>query len=171
MAPEEHQWSTAVSRRAMLRRIGAGTGVVWGVPVITSFKMPAYAATAGPGGCHLSGSLNAGQEVPPRDSSATGAADMSVDTRTNVVRYMYSFKNLTGAATSAGVHQASVGENGPVAITLAKPPRSGSGAVTGVIVVASVLAADVCANPTNYYINISSTAFAEGEIRGQFAAT
>jgi hypothetical protein len=35
-----------ISRRRMLRRIGAGAAVAWTVPVLTSIRTPAFAATA-----------------------------------------------------------------------------------------------------------------------------
>lgn len=163
----DEQDTGGITRRKALKRLGAGAVVAWAAPVVTSFRAPAYAGSSIPGSCHLVASLDAGQEVPPRSSPATGTADLSINTQSRVVHYTYTFKDLTAFATAARVHHAPQGVNGPVVITLANPPRSRSGAVTGVLLVSPELAADLCANPTNYYINITSAVFTDGEIRGQ----
>lgn len=44
---------SGISRRKMLKRVGAGAAVAWSAPVLTSLRVPAYAQTAGlcPNGC------------------------------------------------------------------------------------------------------------------------
>jgi hypothetical protein len=50
MKPEESEvLSEGVSRRRMLKRIGAGAAVAWTAPILTSIRTPAFAAT--PTGC------------------------------------------------------------------------------------------------------------------------
>lgn len=53
MNPEEsdfHASENGVSRRRMLKRIGAGAAVAWSAPILTSIKTPAFAQTPpGPG--------------------------------------------------------------------------------------------------------------------------
>jgi hypothetical protein len=51
MTPEEPQFEisdTAVSRRRMLKRIGAGAAVAWSAPVLTSLRTPAFAQQSPP---------------------------------------------------------------------------------------------------------------------------
>ena len=54
MIPEEPHINTAgegVSRRRMLKRIGAGAAVAWSAPILTSLKAPAFAQSAGCSPC------------------------------------------------------------------------------------------------------------------------
>jgi hypothetical protein len=49
MKPEESEiLSEGVSRRRMLKRIGAGAAIAWTAPVLTSIRTPAFAATPPP---------------------------------------------------------------------------------------------------------------------------
>ena len=48
MTPEEPEFDisdTSISRRRMLKRMGAGAAVAWSAPVLTSLSTPAFAAT------------------------------------------------------------------------------------------------------------------------------
>src|SRR5919201_1570240 len=45
MSPEEMEVGEGISRRRMLKRIGAGAAVAWSAPILTSLKTPAFAAT------------------------------------------------------------------------------------------------------------------------------
>lgn len=51
MEPEEstHATESSISRRRMLKRIGAGAAVAWSAPVLSSIRTPAFAGT--PPGC------------------------------------------------------------------------------------------------------------------------
>ena len=48
MTPEELATREGISRRKMLKRIGAGAAIAWTAPVLTSIKTPAFAASCGP---------------------------------------------------------------------------------------------------------------------------
>jgi hypothetical protein len=43
MSPEEFEGQDGISRRRMLKRIGAGAAIAWSAPVLTSLKTPAFA--------------------------------------------------------------------------------------------------------------------------------
>jgi hypothetical protein len=49
-----------VSRRRMLRRIGAGAAVAWSAPVLTSLRAPAFAQGSPPDGCEPAGCTECG---------------------------------------------------------------------------------------------------------------
>lgn len=54
MNPEESDLPTSdlgISRRRMLKRIGAGAAVAWSAPVLTSIRTPAFAQYNGPSPC------------------------------------------------------------------------------------------------------------------------
>src|SRR5947209_15291872 len=44
MNPEETEPKEGLSRRKMLKRIGAGAAIAWTAPILTSIRTPAFAA-------------------------------------------------------------------------------------------------------------------------------
>jgi hypothetical protein len=59
MNPENDQVVTSdgISRRKMLKRIGAGAAIAWSAPVLTSIRTPAFAQSAPGEGCGDCGPL------------------------------------------------------------------------------------------------------------------
>ena len=71
--------------------------------------------------------LTAGSEVPPTDSSATGTADVTVDTDAQTVTWMVTVDGLTGDPTAAHIHgPAAEGEKAPPAIDMSDAIMEGS---------------------------------------------
>lgn len=105
------------------------------------------------------------QEVPQTDSKANATATilLSPDETTAVVSLAYG-NNLTAAQTATNIHgPAAIGANAPVIFNLS------NGALTGErINLTPGQVADLKAGL--YYININTSAFPNGEIRGQFVA-
>jgi hypothetical protein len=52
-----------ISRRRMLKRIGAGAAIAWSAPVLTSLKAPAFAATPTPACTQCAGDFCLGQTI------------------------------------------------------------------------------------------------------------
>src|SRR4030081_2374443 len=48
MSQIEPERQDGISRRRMLKRIGAGAAIAWTAPILTSVRTPAFAASAGP---------------------------------------------------------------------------------------------------------------------------
>jgi hypothetical protein len=48
---EELEPKEGISRRKMMKRIGAGAAIAWTAPILTSIRTPAFAQTAGPAPC------------------------------------------------------------------------------------------------------------------------
>ncbi len=108
-------------------------------------------------GCVLDGR----QEVPPTSSPALGGGQFIIDTDANTVQYRIVFTGLTAAESGAHVHgPAGPGTNGGVLDALAVGnPKVGTWNY------AEAQEADILAGKT--YVNIHTTAFPGGEIRGQ----
>lgn len=51
MSPEELEPKEGISRRRMIKRIGAGAAIAWSAPILTSVSTPAFAQTPPPPGC------------------------------------------------------------------------------------------------------------------------
>jgi len=106
--------------------------------------------------------LDAAQEVPPNASTARGFGVLRHDPATNDVRIFVWHTGIATALTGAHLHAGAVGVNGGIIVALS-PATSDSWTGTGTLTPAQ--AAQLAANGT--YINVHSTAFPAGEIRGQ----
>jgi len=107
--------------------------------------------------------LTGGQEAPgPGDPDGTGVARVTVDTSTGRICYVIRVSNIA-PATAAHIHEAPPGEPGPVVQGLIAPTRGRSaGCLTNY-----ALAADIAADPGDYYVNVHNTPFPGGAVRGQ----
>jgi hypothetical protein len=106
--------------------------------------------------------LTGGQEVPPTGSTATGTATLTLNTAETNIHISITVNNFTNAITASHVHKAMFGQNGSVQFSI--------GAFTGTIDAdwAAPTAANVADLRGNrLYVNVHSTVFPGGEIRGQ----
>jgi hypothetical protein len=151
---------------------------------IVAVAAPVGAVAQGEFGARLSGF----QEVPSISTSAKGEFTARVvEEGTNVrIEYELSYSGLTTSANAAHIHFGQRGVNGAVSAFLCgggdKPGCPGDGTVTGTIDAADVtgpeargispgelqeLVRAMRAGAT--YVNVHSTQYPEGEIRGQIA--
>lgn len=127
--------------------------------------------------------LNGLQEIPINASPAAGSMQITIDDTAGLMTYQFTAFNLSGSFAAAHIHSALPGVNGPVVFNLVTPADY-SGPVTfgpSVTVanswallgqnetIASALAAQINASPWSYYVNIHTSTFPGGEIRGQLA--
>ncbi|GEM_PF-1234496 len=105
------------------------------------------------------------QEVPPTGSSASAAANYTVNINTGAVSGTMAFSGLTSAATAAHFHQAAAGATGPVILAL----TGGAGSTSGVWTISGTFTpAELTAlGSDQLYLNLHSVNFPNGEIRGQ----
>ncbi|MFT5051550.1 MAG: hypothetical protein ACI8QZ_002969 [Chlamydiales bacterium] len=101
------------------------------------------------------------QPVPPTGSVASGSGTVSVDLGTNILTWNITFAGLTGSETAAHFHgPAPAGANAGVQLGIGVgSPKIGS------VAILPAQAADIAAGL--WYVNIHSTTFPGGEIRGQ----
>ena len=106
--------------------------------------------------------LNAAQVVPPTGSSGTGTATVTLYPG-NWITWSVTYRGLSGPAVAAHFHgPAKPGANAPPVIRLGPDladPITGSSQVTDDQI------ADLKGG--NWYVNIHTAAFPDGEIRGQ----
>ncbi|WP_246040420.1 CHRD domain-containing protein [Roseovarius arcticus] len=106
--------------------------------------------------------LTAEAEVPPAESSATGTADVTVDTEAKTVSWTVTYDGLTGDATAAHIHgPAAEGENAGPVVDMSEAIMEGSGDITDEQI--GELEAG------KYYVNVHTEEYPNGEIRGQLA--
>ena len=121
----------------------------------------------------LAADLRGSNEVPPTGSSAIGSALVTIDTTTNVVTWEVVTSGIA-SPTLAHIHgpNGAPGVNANVFITFAGNAAAIAGGRTrGTVTVTSATdltkLAQLLANPGDFYVNVHSSAFGGGEIRGQ----
>ncbi|MEJ2719540.1 MAG: CHRD domain-containing protein [bacterium] len=110
---------------------------------------------------YFQASINGAQEVPPTASPATGLGCFTLNTD-NTLDYQVSYTGLLGVETGAHIHgPAPIGVNAAAVFPFALgTPKAGT---------FGPLTAQQASDLSNglYYVNIHTTVFASGEIRGQ----
>jgi hypothetical protein len=106
--------------------------------------------------------MSGANEVPPNDSTATGDGTASLNLLTNLLTLHYEFSGLSSDQTAAHIHMAPAGMNGPVII-----PLPNGSPVDGEFQLDAAQAEAFLAG--NLYVNVHTTMFPGGEIRGQLA--
>jgi CHRD domain len=154
--------TNAISRRRLIKRIGAGAAVAWTAPVLLSIKVPAFAQSPS---CHVVTKMDGSQETPPVPTPGTGTFD-GVRTAPNELTYTYTWQDLLGNAMAAHIHKAPPGVPGGIVVPLS-PPSGMSGSVSDKATADPILLDDICANPGEYYVNVHTDLYPGGEIRGQ----
>jgi Cu/Zn superoxide dismutase len=84
--------------------------------------------------------LSGDQEVPARDTPATGVAKFKLRDDGTVLQYKINVENINNAF-AAHIHCGAVGENGPVGVTLFTGPVAG-GAFDGTLAEGTITSAD-----------------------------
>ena len=108
-------------------------------------------------------------EVPgPGDPFGKGWGFVDVVAADRVCYFIHA-RGIELPAAAAHVHHAPAGEAGPVVITLITPFDNGQAddCIDGLD---EALVADIAANPEQYYVNIHTTEFPDGAVRGQLHA-
>jgi hypothetical protein len=105
--------------------------------------------------------LTGDQEVPPNASTAVGSARFEVDTCANTLRYRIAYSCLTSAETAAHIH----GPAGPGVNAGVVHPLPAGNPKVGVWNYPEAAEADILSG--RMYVNIHTTMFPGGEIRGQ----
>ncbi|MEK6375857.1 MAG: CHRD domain-containing protein [Acidobacteriota bacterium] len=117
--------------------------------------------------------LKGSNEVPPNSSTAFGSAFVSFDTVANTLTWEVTTSGIA-SPTLAHIHPGVAGVNGSPLITFASGASQITGGRTkGTISIASLTPTqlnDLINSPQNFYVNVHSTAFGGGEIRGQLTA-
>ena len=122
--------------------------------------------------CVLHAKLAAKNETPATTSTAKGHTLIKVRTD-GTIEFRTQIKNRNHETFVAGhVHQAAVGVAGPIVVPLFVAPSPSTSArhikQSGVATPnAGTTGADLCADPSAYYVNYHTTAFPGGAIRGQ----
>ncbi|MGX7666146.1 CHRD domain-containing protein [Flavobacterium pedocola] len=108
------------------------------------------------------GTLNGSSEVPPTPSGGTGTATLTFDNTTKIATVNIMYSGLTGPATAGHIHQGAVGVSGAPVFAF---PSLTSPIIFDTPVLSAAQETTLKAN--GYYVNLHTSAYPDGEIRGQ----
>jgi CHRD domain len=140
------------------------------VAALSMVGMLAMGVPASAQGRPFSTMLTGAAEVPgPGDPDASGTASLTLNEGQGEVCFELSWAGIDGTVVAAHIHAAPAGVAGPVVVPLftgvaLAGTDSASGCVSGV---SEDLIKDIRHNPESYYVNIHSTVFPAGAVRGQ----
>ncbi len=146
-----------------------GGGAVRGQLAFTSGGPVTYAAE-----------LRGTNEVPSNASTAFGSAYLTIDPNAQTISWEVNTNGIA-AASASHIHRGAAGVSGPVVLNFATSPADlPNGRTKGSSTIAaqqssSYLASDLTAlasgNGSGYYVNVHSSAFPGGELRGALVQT
>jgi len=148
---------------------------------ITNFSTPVF-ATAGVTEQQFTAKLFGDMEVPPIETNATGLAEFRPILNENTVTYTLNVTDIDNV-TAAHIHSGEQAQNGPIVVTLFKPnipsPKMVSGLLSEGDITASNLEGPLTGKQLSdllssmhsmeLYVNVHTTQYPEGEIRGQIS--
>jgi CHRD domain/PEP-CTERM motif len=112
--------------------------------------------------------LTGSQEVPPATSTGTGSSTVVLDDVADTITVNTSFSGLTTPAILAHIHgPAAVGAEAPVLFPLANVPSATSGTIPTQFFVTLTTTQVGQLEAGLFYVNVHTTEFPDGEIRGQ----
>jgi CHRD domain len=118
------------------------------------------------GGQALTTNLSGAAEVPgPGDPDGAGTATIRLRLGEGRLCFQLSASNITLPAAAAHIHQGAAGVAGSIVVTL-KPPAA-NGTSSGCVVVPRMLVAQILAGSSGYYVNVHTSDYPNGAIRGQ----
>jgi hypothetical protein len=142
-----------------MRKARLATLLALPVAVIAIASSPAVA-----GGQPFTTALSGANEVSGTgvpgvgDPDASGTAKLTINRGQGTICWSIDVENISSFA-AAHIHNAPAGANGPIVVHL----DEGSGCEE----VGTELAKTIAKNPANYYVNVHSSEFPAGAVRGQ----
>ena len=102
------------------------------------------------------------------DPDGSGQATVRLNETTGEVCWHITVTGIALPAVAAHIHAAAAGVNGPIVVPLAPPPDA-SGVSESCTTADVAVVAAIVADPASYYVNVHTTEFPDGAVRGQLA--
>ncbi|MEO8267143.1 MAG: CHRD domain-containing protein [Ilumatobacteraceae bacterium] len=118
--------------------------------------------------------LSGANESPLGDPDGAGGAAVTFDiiqgsTTTAEVCWDLSYSGLTGTPITAHIHRGAAGVNGAILIPFLPFTDLGPNSASGCAAVDPALATEIMTTPANFYVNVHTSDFTGGAIRGQLS--
>ncbi|HLJ66217.1 MAG TPA: CHRD domain-containing protein [Chloroflexota bacterium] len=112
---------------------------------------------------HLKGMNEVGAPGAPHGS---GTATITVNMSKHTLCYTISVTGFKLPAIAAHIHAGHAGKNGPIVVKFNNVPNS-KGKSSGCTMVSSKLLKAITGHPSSYYVNVHTTQYPGGAVRGQ----
>ncbi len=128
------------------------------------------AANALQGDTVLAATLAGAEEAPdPGDPDGAGTATVVLRSASSEVCWELTASNITLPAAAAHIHDGARGVAGPVVVPLSAPDATG--AASGCATADAALLTRIMQNPETFYVNVHTSDFPAGAVRGQLATS
>ena len=118
------------------------------------------------GGRPFTVSLTGSAEVPgPGDPDGSGTAELRLNPGLGEVCFSIEVEDIALPATAAHIHVGSAEVAGPVVVGLVAPDATGTSSAC--VAADRELVRAIIGNPDNYYVNVHTSEFPPGAVRGQ----
>ncbi len=147
-----------MTMRSMLLALAA---LIWLAPAANAQSATFFAVLNGGNECK---SL-VGMVCGVGDTDGVGSATVTIISETRLCAGLVVDNIAT--PTAAHIHLGPSAVNGPVRVTLPAPTSGNPGTSSGCATVDSAIIAAIAASPQNFYINVHTSNYSGGAIRGQ----
>jgi hypothetical protein len=137
--------------------------VAFGVFGVVGAAGATLGSEASHGGRPLHATLLPENQVPPTASSGSGTSLVTLNQGQGEVCWDISVSNLTSPVILAHIHRGGAGTNGPVVVDFNEPVNG----LNGCVPADAALIKEIRQNPAGFYVNVHTTMFPAGEVRGQ----
>jgi len=133
---------------------------------ILALAVLSWMGLAAASGAPQSAELTGAAEVPgPGDPDGSGFAAIRLNHGQGTVCFEIDVSDITLPATAAHIHKGPVGVAGPIVVFLTPPDASGSSSAC--VDADRDEVKDILQHPEEYYVNVHTTDFPAGALRGQ----
>lgn len=105
-----------------------------------------------------------GKNEASGDPNGGGTVILALDPRRDTISYSIAVGGLQGSVTTAHIHMGAAGVNGPVVVPFLAPTE---GSISGGVTASHQQIEAIAHNPAGFYVNVHTTAFPAGAVRGQ----
>ena len=138
------------------------------IVLLTTLAILALPSGAAAGGRPFVTSLTGAAEVPgPGDPDGSGTAWLTLNSGQGEVCFTLVVEDIALPATGAHIHIGDATTAGGVVVALTSPDAAGMS--SGCVSADKELLKTIVQEPWNYYVNVHSTEFPGGAIRGQLS--
>jgi CHRD domain len=143
-------------------------GVLAALAAVMAGLTLAAVAVADDAGRPFTTTLTGAAEVPgPGDPNATGTSSLRLNPGQGEVCHETSWADVDGTVFAGHIHVGTANEAGPVVVTLFTGSFAGTDGASACLQADRELIKAIIQKPENYYVNVHSTVFPAGAVRGQ----
>jgi CHRD domain len=130
---------------------------------------PRSVLTPTSGGTAFTVAMTGESESPAGDPVGTGTATIRARAGQGQVCWSFQVRNITLPAAGAHIHRGAAGVAGPIVVPLTAPGAGGTS--RGCVTASRATVASILRSPAGFYVNVHTTDFPGGAVRGQLRGT